>query len=214
MLTMLRSIVMIACLAAGSVQAGPARDSLLNFFNHVTTAKSAFSQEVLDSQQNVIQRSSGDMWLSRPGKFRWNYLTPYKQVIVADGERVWLYDVDLEQVTVRKIDNVIGNAPALLLSGNADVEKNFTVTELQPAADGLDWVELVPRQADTGFDRMRIGFKGEDLQAMTLQDSLGNQTQLVFTDSQRNLDLDPGLFKFVVPQGVDVIGDVPVTITP
>lgn len=211
---MLRSIVMIACLAAGSVQAGPARDSLLNFFNHVTTAKSAFSQEVLDSQQNVIQRSSGDMWLSRPGKFRWNYLTPYKQVIVADGERVWLYDVDLEQVTVRKIDNVIGNAPALLLSGNADVEKNFTVTELQPAADGLDWVELVPRQADTGFDRMRIGFKGEDLQAMTLQDSLGNQTQLVFTDSQRNLDLDPGLFKFVVPQGVDVIGDVPVTITP
>lgn len=210
----LRSILFaIVLMITGTAQAGPAKDSLLNFFDRVKTARSVFTQEVLDAQGNVIQRSSGDMWLSRPGKFRWNYSTPFKQVIVADGERIWLYDVDLEQVTVRKIDNVIGNAPALLLSGNADVEKNFTITDQQRDADGLDWVELIPRQADTGFDRMLIGFKGEDLQQMKLRDSLGNQTRLVFTGTQRNLDLEPGLFKFVVPKGVDVIGDVPVANT-
>lgn len=186
-----------------------ARDSLLNFFTNVHTVRAAFTQQVLDVNRDVIQQSSGTMWLSRPGRFRWDYEQPYKQLIVADGERVWLYDVDLEQVTVRKVDNVIGNAPALLLSGNTPLEENFDIQEQPASDDGLLWVKLVPKQADTGFDSMLIGFRGDTLDRMELQDSLGNLTRLVFSGQQRNIDIDDAQFTFTPPKGVDVIGEQP-----
>ena len=208
---MMRLFVFVLCsLAVSMLHAGAAKDSLLNFFTNVRTVHAAFTQEVLDTERNVIQQSSGSMWLSRPGRFRWNYEKPYKQLIVADGERVWMYDVDLEQVTVRKVDNVIGNAPALLLSGNAPLEENFEIQEQPASEDGLLWVKLIPKQADTGFDSMLIGFKDDILHRMELQDSLGNLTHLVFTGTQRNIDIDDSQFTFTPPKGVDVIGEQPV----
>jgi outer membrane lipoprotein carrier protein len=209
---MIRLFVFVLCsLATSMLHAGAAKDSLLNFFTNVHTVNAAFTQEVLDVDRNVIQQSSGTMWLSRPGRFRWDYDKPYKQLIVADGERVWLYDVDLEQVTVRKVDNVIGNAPALLLSGNTPLEENFGIQELPASDDGLLWVELVPKQADTGFDSMLIGFSGDILQRMELKDSLGNLTRLVFSATRRNIDIDDAQFTFTPPKGVDVIGEQPVS---
>ncbi|MGD8514009.1 MAG: outer membrane lipoprotein chaperone LolA [Granulosicoccaceae bacterium] len=202
---------MLCLLASTAVPAGAAKDSLLSFFSNVQTARAAFTQEVLDIERNVIQQSSGTMWLSRPGRFRWDYEKPYQQLIVADGERVWMYDVDLEQVTVRKVDNVIGNAPALLLSGNTPLEENFEIEEQPASDDGLLWVKLLPKQADTGFDSMLIAFRDETLQRMELRDSLGNLTRLVFTNMQRNPDIDEAQFVFTPPQGVDVIGEQPVT---
>lgn len=191
-----------------SAEAGAARDSLLDFFNNVQTARADFTQEVYDAQQNLLQKSSGEMWLARPGRFRWDYTSPFRQLIVADGKRVWLYDVDLEQVTVRKTDNVIGNAPALLLSGNVPLEDNFDIRE--ETVNGKQRVVLVPKQSDTGFERMTIAFDGGNLRHMELVDSLGNVTQLEFSATQRNIDIDDSQFKFVPPQGVDVIGEQPV----
>lgn len=189
-----------------SSMAGAGNDRLNAFFNDVKSVRADFTQQVLDPKDKALLQTSGKMLLLRPGRFRWDYTKPYKQLIIANGKKVWLYDVDLEQVTVKKIDKALGSTPALLLSSDAKIEDNFTVRELGVEHE-LAWVELTPKNKESGFEKMVLGFGDHDLKHMELQDSFGQLTRLSFTNIERNPELDPAQFDFVPPQGVDVIGE-------
>jgi outer membrane lipoprotein carrier protein len=144
--------------------------------------------------------------MQKPGHFRWDYAPPAEQVIVADGERLWMYDVELEQVTVRALDEALNSTPFALLSGAAPIEDAFTVTS-QSEREGWQWFELQPKQEQPDFKRLRVAFQGETLKAIELEDALNQRTRLTFEQLERNATLDPGAFQFTPPPGVDVIGD-------
>jgi len=183
-----------------------ARARLDAFVGGTRTLKAQFSQQVFDASGRKAQEASGVMFLSRPGKFRWVYKKPYSQVIVGDGKKLWIHDEDLDQVTVRKLDQAIGESPAALLAGNNDLEKLF---ELKPGGDqaGLEWLEATPKGKEGSFAKVRLGFKGNDLTTMELQDNFGQTTLLRFSGLERNPALGSSLFRFKPPKGVDVLGD-------
>ncbi len=178
-----------------------------HYFQNLQSLRADFIQRVFDEQDRVMQASSGQMLMQKPGKFRWDYRTPAEQVIVADGERLWAYDVDLAQVTVRKLDKALGSTPLALLSGVAPIEEAFVVSGVY-SRDGLDWYDLTPRQPQAEFRLLRVAFKGETLATLELEDSFGQRTRLDFQKLERNPTLDPALLKFTPPPGVDVVGDV------
>ncbi|PZN31913.1 MAG: outer membrane lipoprotein carrier protein LolA [Proteobacteria bacterium] len=165
-----------------------------------------FHQVLHDRAGQTADESSGTLAIRRPNRFRWDYRDPYEQVIVADGARVWLYDADLEQVTVRKLDESLSATPAMLLSGEGNLSDNFTVVETSREA-GVEWVRMEPKRADTDFRWVRLGFQGEELRYMQLADKLGQTTTLEFSNFQRNPVIDPARFTFTVPPGADVIGE-------
>ena len=176
------------------------------FLSGMQSLRAQFHQTLSDSKGKVSSESNGTLAISRPSRFRWDYTDPYKQLIVSDGTRIWLYDTDLEQVTVRRLDNSISATPAMLLSGSGNLADNFTVT--QTAQDGAtQWVQLEPRRNDTDFKWVRLGFAGDDLKYMQLGDKLGQKTLLDFNRFERNPKLDAALFTFKVPPGADVIGE-------
>ena len=152
------------------------------------------------------QQSSGLVSISRPGKLRWEILKPYPQLVVGDGEKIWIHDQELQQVTVRKAGQAISGSPAALLAGNNDLEKNFTLKEAGEA-DGMVWVEATPKAGDSGFEKVRLGFAGANLKAMELQDSFGQTTHISFSRVERNPTLPGTNFKFTPPPGVDVVGE-------
>ena len=181
-------------------------DQLHQFLTSTRTLKAEFSQMVIGKGGRKPQQSSGLVAISRPGKLRWDIQKPYPQLVVGDGEKIWIYDTELKQVTVRKAGQAIGGSPAALLSGNNDLEKNFSLKEAGDA-EGLAWVEATPRATDSGFERVRLGFAGNDLKAMELQDSFGQTTLIHFSKIERNPALPAATFKFVPPAGVDVVGE-------
>jgi outer membrane lipoprotein carrier protein len=148
--------------------------------------------------------SSGTFMFARPGKFIWQYEKPYAQLLQADGDKLYVYDKDLNQVTVRALGNALGASPAAILFGSNDLDKNFTLRDAGVKA-GIDWLELTPKAKDTQFERVGIGFKDGNLQAMELHDVFGNVTLLTFSNIQKNPQLPPDAFKFTVPKGADVI---------
>jgi outer membrane lipoprotein carrier protein len=181
-------------------------DTLKTMLNQTTTAKGRFAQTVLDKNNKPLQSSTGTMEFSRPGKFRWEYLKPYEQTIVGDGNRLWIYDKDLNQVTVRKLDRALGASPAALLAGSNEIEKAYA---LKGAGEngGLDWLEATPRTQDTGFERIRMGFGKGGLEAMELKDAFGQTTVIKFADLERNVKLAPTSFTFTPPKGAAVINE-------
>jgi outer membrane lipoprotein carrier protein len=181
-------------------------DELKSLLQQTTTARAHFAQIVLDSNMRTLQRATGTMQFSRPGKFRWEYDKPYEQIIVGDGARVWLYDKDLNQVTVRRFDRALGSSPAALLAGSNDIEKDYTLTGLS-SRDGLDWLEAVPRTQDTAFERIKFGFGKTGLEAMELRDQFGQITVIKFSTIERNPKLPPESFRFTPPKGADVISE-------
>jgi outer membrane lipoprotein carrier protein len=176
------------------------------YLKSTQSASANFTQKVLDKNGKVIQESRGSFVLQRPGKFRWTYAKPHLQVIVGDGERVWIHDPDLNQVTVRKLARAIGSTPAALLSGSAEIDKAFELTDAG-AKDGLEWVEAKPRDKDTGFERIRLGLSAEGVEAMELVDNFGQTTQLRFSNILRNPRVDANTFRFTPPKGADVLGN-------
>lgn len=148
--------------------------------------------------------SSGTFVFSRPGKFIWTYEKPYEQVLQADGENLYVYDKDLNQVTVRKLGGALGASPAAILFGSNDLEQNFTLHDAG-VKGGIDWLELQPKSRDTQFERVGIGFRDGNLEAMELHDVFGNVTLLTFANIRKNPPLKADSFKFSVPKGVDVI---------
>lgn len=186
--------------------AGTASERLDKFFTNVQAMQADFHQTLLDDKGNTVKEASGTLVMDRPGKFRWDYRAPYQQLIVADGKKIWIYDGDLEQVTVKPMDATLGDTPALLLSGTEPLDKNFIVTDFG-SSDGVDWVELVPKVQDSSFERVRLGFDQNNLRHMVLIDNFGQTTELDFTNLQDDISPDPKLFAFTPPPGVDVIGE-------
>jgi outer membrane lipoprotein carrier protein len=168
--------------------------------------KAQFTQSVFDKAGRKSQESAGQLFFARPGKFRWVYNKPYAQLIVGDGKKLWIYDEDLGQVTVRKLDQALGDSPAALLAGDNDIAKLFNLKETG-SKDGLEWLEATPKSKEGSFERVRMGFKGEDIQAMELKDNFGQTTLLRFSNLERNPTLGAGLFRFTPPKGADILGD-------
>ncbi len=188
-------------------QAGVAIDRLNAFFAAKEGLRASFVQTVQAPAFDQPEVSRGTLMLLRPNRFRWDYQEPYKQQIVADGQRLWLYDEELEQVVVKPLDKALGDTPAMLLSGSGVIGDRFTVEELPGRGDGLAWVQLTPKQADTGFEAVRLGFDAHDLRRMALVDGFGQVTRMQFSDVVRDPNIKPAAFRFVPPPGVDVIGD-------
>lgn len=188
---------------AGLAHAGGV-ERLKAFIAGAKTAEADFSQTVADKTGRVTQQASGRMAFARPGKFRWDYTAPYEQVIVGDGVKLWLYDADLEQVTVKSLGDVIAGTPAALLAGDNSIEKYFTLKNAGEA-DGLEWLEATPKNKDTTFERIRMGFKGDVLAQMELDDFFGQRTTLKLSRFVRNPTIAPSRFIFTPPKGADVI---------
>lgn len=201
--------VLAACaaLAAASAHAG-GLDDFLAFNKSTRTATARFEQEVLDRSGKAVEKAQGTFAFARPGRFRWVYDKPHQQVLVGDGQKLWIHDPDLNQVTVKRIDQALSSTPAALLAGREDITAHFTLRDAG-AADGLEWVEATPKSGDTGFERVRIGLRGGTLAAMELFDQLGGHTRLRFTGLDANAPVEPGAFTFTPPKGADVIEDAP-----
>lgn len=193
-------------LAAGLSQAGEATDRLNAFFALQGAMRADFSQTVEGAAFAQAETSRGTLVMQRPGRFRWDYTEPYAQQIVADGERLWIYDVDLEQVIVKPLGAALGDTPALLLSGDGQVAQRFDIEEVADRGDGLLWVQLLPKQKDTGFKLVRLGFDARFLRSMELVDGFDQLTRLAFSNVETGLKLPAATFQFVPPQGVDVVG--------
>lgn len=201
-----RTCLAVACLLAAHLANAGAIDKLHQFLDSTRTVRADFTQTVVGRSGRKPQVSSGVMVISRPGKFRWQIDKPYAQLLVGDGEKIWIHDPDLRQVTVRKAGPTLGGTPAALLAGDSTIEKDFTLREAGEL-NGLVWVEAVPKAADSGFEKVSLGFSGDELRAMILLDSLGQSSSLVFAHVERNPQLAPSLFRFTPPANTDVIGD-------
>ncbi len=184
-----------------------ATDKLKTFVSATHSAQANFTQEVQDKNGKRIQSASGRMQFVRPGKFRWEYQKPYEQLIVGDGKKFWLYDIDLNQVTVKKLDAALGSSPAALLSGSNEIERGFTLTDIE-ARDGLEWLQAIPKSTETSFEKILMAFNANsELQVMELHDAFGHHTVLRFSGLKSNPSLSPQLFKFTPPKGADVLGE-------
>lgn len=199
------SILLVLLALNGAVHAGGI-DRLKGFIAGARTAEADFTQTVTDRAGRVSQQASGKMAFARPGKFRWDYSAPYEQVIVSDGAKLWLYDKDLEQVSVKPLADAIAGTPAALLAGDNAIEKYFTLKDA-PDADGLEWLEATPKNRDTTFERIRMGFRGDALVQMDLFDFFGQRTTLKLARLVRNPAIPAARFAFTPPKGADVIGE-------
>jgi len=201
----LRAVILFAI----SLQASASGlDDFLAFNSSSRTATGRFEQQVFDRTGKAVEKASGTFAFQRPGKFRWVYEKPHQQVLVGDGTRLWIHDPDLNQVTVKRIDQAISSTPAALLAGKDDITALFTLRD-GGAADGLEWVEATPKAQDTGFERVRLGLRGKTLAAMELYDQLGGRTMLRFIDLKSNVPVAADSFRFVPPKGADVLEDAP-----
>jgi outer membrane lipoprotein carrier protein len=186
--------------------AGGSVAKLHAFLQDVKTLKAGFTQQVLDANGKQVKQSNGTLSLKRPDRFRWDYAKPNEETIVADGKKLWIYDVQLQQVTVKSMSANLATSPAVLLAGSNDVDKSFTVADLGEK-DGLSWVQLTPKVKDSDFDSVKLGFKGDDVAVMELKDNLGGLTRIELDHLQRNPAMSDDSFKFTPPPGADVIGD-------
>jgi outer membrane lipoprotein carrier protein len=183
---------------------GPER--LHAFLDEVHSLRADFQQSVYDEDARPLDDASGKVYIARPGRFRWDYTEPYPQEIVGDGEKVWVYDSELEQVTVRPLGDALGDTPVMLLSSEEPVENSFEVRAVD-GPDGYAWVELTPLGDQVSFKQIRLGFDGATLRIMELHDAFGQLTRLRFAELERNPDLDPSLFQFTPPEGADVFSN-------
>ncbi|MCB6185235.1 outer membrane lipoprotein chaperone LolA [Leeia sp. TBRC 13508] len=198
-----RAIVLLAAAMATSVHAD-AIGQLKSFLGNTQTVSSTFSQVVQGKKKT--NTSTGTFELQRPGKFRWEYLKPYQQLIVSDGKKVWVYDADLEQVTERKLDQALGDTPAALLSGSNELEKGFSLKNLSDK-DGLSWVEALPKQKEGTFEKIELGLQDNLLKRMILKDQFGQTTTLDFANIVKNPKIELKRFSFTPPAGTDIIKD-------
>jgi outer membrane lipoprotein carrier protein len=197
----------VVLLCGWAAMAAPAGDDRVNTFLASTSSlRASFEQEVVGADGALLESSSGTLVLKRPGKFRWDYTRPFERQIVADGTRVWLYEADLEQVTVRRLAEGLGDTPAAILTGRDDVLKRFRVARAWRDA-GIDWVRLEPLATDADFAAVTLGFDADRLTRMTLDDRLGQQTRVRLTGVEQNIAVPEQAFVFVTPPGADVIDD-------
>ncbi|MFA6970310.1 MAG: outer membrane lipoprotein chaperone LolA [Gallionella sp.] len=189
-----------------SAHAG-AIEKLKTFIAATHSAQANFSQTVLDQDGKKMQSASGVMQFQRPGKFRWTYQKPYEQIIVGDGAKFWLYDKDLNQVTVKKLDAALGSSPAALLAGSNEIERGFMLKDAG-IRDGLEWLQATPKAQDSSFASVLMAFDAQaGLAVMELNDTFGHKTVLRFSAMQHNPKLPAQQFQFTPPAGADIVSD-------
>jgi outer membrane lipoprotein carrier protein len=205
----MRTFLCVLCVLCGSWFPASARASGIDQFKAflATTkhARGSFAQSVVGKSGRKPQQSAGFFALSRPGKFRWSYEKPYKQLLVSDGQKLWTYDPDLNQVTVRKLGQALGASPAALLAGDG-LEDNFVLAE-GGTADGFEFVEATPKAKDGTFERVRIGFKDKLPRVMEVRDNFGQTTTLLLNQIEVSATLPADVFRFTPPKGADVVGE-------
>jgi outer membrane lipoprotein carrier protein len=196
------AVALLACVPLAA--RADAVDTLKDFVRDVKTARADFTQTVTSPDGAKKKTSSGTFEFARPNRFRFAYTKPFEQLIVADGQKVWIHDTDLNQVSSRKLSQAIGTTPAALLAGGS-LEKDFELSP-QPAKDGLEWVQATPRAKEgASFQSLRVGFRAKDLAAFEIIDSFGQRSLLQFSNLVTNPSLPPDRFQFTPPKGVDVL---------
>lgn len=182
------------------------RETLNQFFTQVNTMQAGFTQQVVDDKGKVRQSSRGTVYLSRPGRFRWEYAAPDKHQIVADGRNVWVYDVELDQVTVKPMRQALSAAPVGMLLQKQPVEKQFAVQDMEADGSNLEWFRLTPYKKDSDFTSMDLGVAANGIGEMILNDKFGQMTYIKFQNMRTNIGIDGSRFSFTPPKGADVIG--------
>lgn len=203
----LLATALVASALLWTVQAhAAALDQFKSFVSSTQSARGEFTQQLVkvdSGTTKVSNKSTGTFTFARPGKFIWTYQKPYEQLLQADGEKLYIYDKDLNQVTIKKLGDALGSSPAAILFGSNDLEKNFTLKEAG-TKNGLEWLEATPKAKDTTFDHIGIGLRNGVPEAMELRDSFGQVSLLSFTKFEKNPPLPANQFKFAVPKGADV----------
>lgn len=198
---MFKRLMVVSLLLLTLPAYGQSAAALKDYYRSVKTLQGEFLQTTRSDAGELLETSRGKLWVQRPDRFRWSYSEPFEQEIVADGSKLWVYDVDLEQVTVRPLSDVLGIGPALLLSGDyAALEEGFMI---EPQADG--WLELIPKRDDWDFQAIRLQLEGNVPQVIEVDSGLGQSTRLELKQLKRNVRIDPDRFEFIPPPGVDVI---------
>jgi len=204
---MLKKLCGAALLLAAVDAHASAIQKLHTFVVSTHSAQADFTQEVLDKNGKRIQGASGTMQFERPGRFRWVYKKPYEQLIVGDGKKFWMYDTDLNQVTVKKLDAALGSSPAALLSGSNEIERDFALKDIDDR-EGLEWLQATPKSAETTFQKILMAFNAKsELMVMELHDAFGHHTVLRFSALKSNPSFGAQQFRFVPPKGADVLGE-------
>jgi outer membrane lipoprotein carrier protein len=198
-----RAALVVLLAASSSWARADAVETLRDFVRNVKSGRAAFTQVVTSPDGAKKKSSSGTFEFSRPNRFRFAYAKPFEQLIVADGEKVWIYDTDLNQVSSRKLSNALGATPAALLAGGS-LEKDFDLAPL-PNAGGFEWAQATPKSKDGAFQAVKIGFRGKDLAVIEIVDSFGQRSQLQFLQFAANTPEPAGRFTFTPPAGADVI---------
>jgi outer membrane lipoprotein carrier protein len=196
-------LALAAALAAPLANAADPVEALRSFVRDVKSGHADFTQTVTSPDGAKKKSSSGTFDFARPNRFRFAYAKPFEQTIVGDGEKVWIYDADLNQVSSRKLGQALGATPAALLAGGS-LERDFDLAKLPPS-DGLEWAEARPKAKDGAFQAVRVGFKGADLAALEIIDSFGQKSLLRFNAFAANTPVNAEAFRFKVPAGADVI---------
>lgn len=202
----LATAAVLAVPAAVIAQPGPARAQLERFTAGLQSLHARFDQQVIDADGLVVEKSSGQLWTTRPNRFRWEYGGDFPELVVADGEKVWLFDEMLEQVTVREQSSLSADSPLTLLTDLSQLDEQFDVRELGDDS-GLDLLELRAHNPESQFERVLLGLEDDKVLLMVMEDAFGLRTEIRFKDIKRNPQLNEELFHFTPPQGVDVIGD-------
>ncbi|MCH8162549.1 MAG: outer membrane lipoprotein chaperone LolA [Proteobacteria bacterium] len=202
----LLNIFLMLLFTASSVAENKTEDHLARFLDNMQTLQANFKQILVDDQGTELESSSGVVFLKRPNKFRWDYKHPYQQTIVTNGEVLWFYDEDLEQVIIREASSSVEGTPVAILGSYEDIDKQFIIIDMENI-EGFDWVELTPRDIESQYNSIRLGFDKEKLGMMVMFDNLGQVTRIDFTEEVINKKLDNSTFDFEPPQGVDVIDD-------
>jgi len=200
-------LLALTLLVWSSAQAGPGKQQLERFLQGLHSLRADFKQTLEDQESGAVYRSSGTFYLQRPGRLRWEYDPPNQQLIVADGKRIWLYDPELEQVSHRSQKAALKGTPAQLLGGEGTVDEHFEIKELGER-DGEQWLELIPREKESQFTRLRLALKDHRLEQIEMTDNFGQTSRFVFSHTRRNPPLDPKLFIYRPPPGIDLIGDL------
>jgi outer membrane lipoprotein carrier protein len=199
----MRALLFSAALAFALPAHADSVDTLREFVRDAKTGKASFTQTVTSPDGAKKKSSSGSFEFARPNRFRFAYRKPFEQLIVGDGQKIWIYDVDLQQVTARPMSQALGATPAALLAGSS-LDKDFELAPL-PSAQGIDWVQANPKAKDAAFQSLRIGFKGKTLAALEIVDGFGQRSSLQFADVATNAPVAPEAFRFVAPKGAEVL---------
>jgi outer membrane lipoprotein carrier protein len=181
-------------------------DPLQNFLVNFNSLEANFVQSLINENGEELEKTEGILYLQQPGKFHWSYVVPYTQKIISDGNVLWVFDEDLEQLTIREMGNAIEQTPAGIILGNNDIDKHFFQVNMG-VIEEYDWIELTPKDIDAQYKNIRIGFEDSKLGMMIIVDNLGQTTRIDFLDVKRNAELARALFEFEAPDNVDIIDE-------